>query len=263
MRRQPRREARRVQPAGHAGTRVRRRRSRPVGAETAVLRVAGAAPQRGSRSITTPPTSSRRFPQEGHRQGQHHVAGSGRRGVVLRLDRQRAPQPRREQLHEPLHAAACPQHLERQEHRALPRARRRGTRRACRSTRVRRARRRAHEPILVRAGARRLRPRADARVPRQQEGVGVLPVTTAVVPEAGDLVGRQREEGRNQGAPARHPHRRLRARPAGSSSSADPDPAPSTSRSRSRSAEHVARSRCRSRGRTPTGAGAAGARRPR
>ena len=58
----------------------------------------------------------------------------------------------------------------------------------------------------------------DARVPRQQEGVVVLPVTTAVVPETGDLVGRQREEGRDQGAPPRHPHRRLRARACGSSS---------------------------------------------
>ena len=46
-----------------------------------------------------------------------------------------------------------------------------------------------------------------------KEGVGVLRSATAVVPEARDLVGHQRQEGGNQGSAPRHPHRRLRTWP--------------------------------------------------
>ena len=43
------------------------------------------------------------------------MGGVGRRSVVLRLDRRRASQSRRQPLHDPLHAATRPQHLEREE----------------------------------------------------------------------------------------------------------------------------------------------------
>ena len=41
------------------------------------------------------------------------MARVGRPGAVLRLDRRRAPQPRRRELHDPLHAAQAAQQLER------------------------------------------------------------------------------------------------------------------------------------------------------
>ena len=52
------------------------------------------------------------------RQAEHHVAGVGRRGAVLRLDRRRRKQHRRRTLHDPLYAAKPRQHLERGQHQA-------------------------------------------------------------------------------------------------------------------------------------------------
>ena len=50
---------------------------------------------RGSRRTTRPRRAARRLLQEGLRAAEHHLAGVGRRGAVLRLDRRRAPRHRR------------------------------------------------------------------------------------------------------------------------------------------------------------------------
>ena len=165
VRGQPRRQARRVQPAGHAGTRVRRRRLRVHWRRNRGSSRRRSTSARGSRSITTPPTSSsppstRRAPaspaSRGRRRSTRRSASVGSTvcaAVSTRTATRFGSRP------------GVPRSIWSAKNIALPRARRRGSRRASRSTRVRRAQRRAHEPVLVRAGARRVRPCPDARVP--------------------------------------------------------------------------------------------------
>ena len=51
---------------------------------------------------------------------------------------------------------------------------------------------------------------ARTKAAREQGGVGVLPGAAALVPEGGDLVDRQRQEGRDEGSATRNIDRRLR-----------------------------------------------------
>ena len=53
-----------------------------------------------------------RLPQEGLGPAEHHLRPGARRGLVLRMDRWRAQEPGRAELHDPLHAAPAREHLE-------------------------------------------------------------------------------------------------------------------------------------------------------
>jgi hypothetical protein len=61
--------------------------------------------------------AARRLPQARERAGEPHLAGVGRRGALLRLDRRRAAADRRRELLDPFHAAQGRQRLERGEYR--------------------------------------------------------------------------------------------------------------------------------------------------
>ena len=181
--------------------------------EADVLRDPGGVPRLARGAPRDREGAPRRLLQEGHRQAEHHLARVGRRGAVLRLDRRRAPEPRRDALHDPLHAARPTSIWSAINVARVAELTKLGRMRAGRPPRVRGADAGADRRLLVRAergGEAHARAGEDAA--REPQGRRVLRRAAALVPAHRDPLGDQRQAGRDARAPPPAAHRRQRGR---------------------------------------------------
>src|SRR5439155_3397724 len=149
--------------------------------------------------------------QERLRQTEPDVAGIGRHGAELRLDRWHSQAHRRQELCDQVYAAATWQHMEYRERQTREGTHTSGADARCGAQSVPGAQK--DWSVLLRAKEHGQTWRlVRGAVPRQQASLAVLPGPSALVPEDRYLVGHQREEGRDQAQAVGRVHQRLGAR---------------------------------------------------
>src|SRR5437667_5166913 len=149
--------------------------------------------------------------QERLRQTEPDVAGIGRHGAELRLDRWHSQAHRWQKIRDQVYSAETRQHMEHRKRQTREGTHTSGTDAPCGAESVPGAQ--EEWSVLLRAKdygqTWRL---VRGTVPRQQASLALLPGPSALVPEDRHLVGHQHEEGRDQAQAVGRAHQRLGAR---------------------------------------------------